>query len=377
MKPTLLVKLAPTPEQHASLLRPLEAFTTACNASADVAFAPPQLANTIARHKLVYYAIRQRLGWSAHMPIGARSKVAEASTRDNSIRPRFRPHGALGYDERIAPFPLPHGCSRLALDAGRARPCGLPLGGVCARYEAAAARAGCPALAHAPHHRRARQYRGGARTPSRGHERRPGRRPGGITLAAPSHRECLTHSTGPQPAEVHQVRARARRLRRPLQQQDPTSSKRLLTKRSGREGRFVRDVTQCRSKALLSTAHGTGRGIALEELQHLRRPTPGNTQRQRSGRHRWAFAPGRAFLAYQAQLAGGRVGVVTPADTRQPCSRCGHCGHCGHCERATRQSPAKVLWGSCGYSAHADLNAAVHMRSQAALIPPNAAAFAS
>ena len=38
MKQTLLVKLAPTVEQHAALLRTLEAFNAACNAIAVIAF---------------------------------------------------------------------------------------------------------------------------------------------------------------------------------------------------------------------------------------------------------------------------------------------------------------------------------------------------
>jgi hypothetical protein len=39
MKQPLLVKLAPTPDQHAALLRTLETFNAACDAIADVAFA--------------------------------------------------------------------------------------------------------------------------------------------------------------------------------------------------------------------------------------------------------------------------------------------------------------------------------------------------
>jgi putative transposase len=39
MKQTLLVNLASTAEQHAAVLRTLEAFNAACNAIAQVAFA--------------------------------------------------------------------------------------------------------------------------------------------------------------------------------------------------------------------------------------------------------------------------------------------------------------------------------------------------
>jgi predicted transposase len=39
MKRTLVVKLAPEPEQHAALLQTLEAFNAACNDIASTAFA--------------------------------------------------------------------------------------------------------------------------------------------------------------------------------------------------------------------------------------------------------------------------------------------------------------------------------------------------
>ena len=115
MKQTLLVKLAPTPEQHASLLRTLEAFNAACNAIAVVAFAE-HCANKIDLQKLVYYNIREQFGLSSQMTIRAISKVSEAYKRDKKIQPRFRPHGAMVYDERIYSFPRIDRVSLLTLD---------------------------------------------------------------------------------------------------------------------------------------------------------------------------------------------------------------------------------------------------------------------
>src|SRR5215469_11723246 len=115
MKQTLLVKLAPTPEQHTALLRTLEAFNAACNAIAQVAFAKHS-ASKIDLQKLVYYDIRQRFVLSAQMTIRAIAKVAEAYKRDKSIKPHFRPHGAMVYDERICNFPTPDRVSLLTLD---------------------------------------------------------------------------------------------------------------------------------------------------------------------------------------------------------------------------------------------------------------------
>jgi putative transposase len=115
MKQTLLVKLAPTPDQHTTLLRRLETFNAACNAVAEVAFAH-HMANKIEPQKLVYYDIRQRCGLSSPMAIRAIAKVGEAYKRDKRLKPSVRPHGAIVYDERICSFPTPDRVALLTLD---------------------------------------------------------------------------------------------------------------------------------------------------------------------------------------------------------------------------------------------------------------------
>jgi putative transposase len=97
----------------------------------------------------------------------------------------------------------------------------------------------------------------------------PRSRLGVITLAATSDGEFLNRSAGPKCAHINEVRARYSRFRRKLQAKGTKSAKRLLRKRSGRERRFARDINHCLSKSLVSTAQGTGRGIALENLTHI------------------------------------------------------------------------------------------------------------
>jgi len=94
MKLTLDIKLAPTPEQYVALLATLERFNAACNAIADIAFRE-RLANKIALQKLVYYDVRERFGLSSQMTVRAIAKVVEAYKRDRSVRPVFRPQGAM------------------------------------------------------------------------------------------------------------------------------------------------------------------------------------------------------------------------------------------------------------------------------------------
>ncbi len=368
MKQTLLVKLAPTPDQHAALLRTLERFNAACNVIAVVAFRE-RCANKIALQRLVYYDIREQFGLSSQMTIRAISKVSEAYKRDKSKQPHFRPHGAMVYDERILSFPRIDRASLLTLD-GRVE---VPFRfGVYAEGMLQRTRGQADLL-----------YRASTNTfflaitvdapepPPTETDDFLGVDLGIIQLATTSDGEFLNYSAGPKHSHVNQVRARYSRFRQKLQKKGTKSAKRLLKKRSGREKRFVRDVNHCLSKAIVSTAKGTQRGIALEDLQGIRERA-GKTVRKRHRRvpHSWGFFQLRAFIAYKAALAGVRVVYVNPAYTSQTCSAC------GHCEKANRKSQSKFLCRSCGFSAHADVNAAVNIRSRAAVNRPDAAALA-
>ena len=77
MKQTLLVKLAPTRDDHAALLRTLAAFNAACNAIAEVAY-EQRVANKLRLQPLVYYDIRQHFGRSSQLAIRAIAKVSES-----------------------------------------------------------------------------------------------------------------------------------------------------------------------------------------------------------------------------------------------------------------------------------------------------------
>src|SRR6185437_4192586 len=122
-----------------------------------------------------------------------------------------------------------------------------------------------------------------------------------IQLATTSDGEFLNDAAGPKHSHVNQVRARFSRFRQKLQKKGTKSAKRLLRKRSGREKRFVKDVNHCLSKAMVSTAKGTSRGVALEDLTHIRSRVNGST-RQRRVLHTWSFFQLRAFIAYKAAL---------------------------------------------------------------------------
>ncbi len=264
MKQTLLVKLAPTPDQHAALLRTLEAFNAACNAIAVASFTA-RCANKIELQKMVYYDIRDRFGLSSQMTIRAISKVSEAYKRDRAIQPRFRPHGAMVYDQRICSFPGPDRVSLLTLDGRVAVPFRF---GAYAEGMLQRTRGQADLLYRNETFFLAITVDAPEPTPIDADDF-VGVDSGIITLAATSDGEFLNHSTGPKHAHVHQVRARYSRFRQQLQKKGTKSAKRLLRKRSGREKRFAKDVNHCLSKARASTAKGTGRGIALDAARAI------------------------------------------------------------------------------------------------------------
>jgi putative transposase len=374
MKQVIALKLAPTPEQHAALLRTLVTFNAACNAIAAVAFAE-HTANKLALQKLVYYDVRERFGLAAQMTIRAIAKVAEAYKRDRQVRPTFRPHGAMTYDERILSFPRPDRASLLTLD-GRAE---MPFrfgayqaarldrvrGQADLLYRNGTFYLACTVDMPVPFSTEPAEYLGVDL--------------GIVHLAATSDGEFVDQGAGPIHAHVNTVRARFVQLRRKLQKKGTRSAKRLLRKWRRRERRFIRDTNHCISKALVSTAQGTARGLALEDLTGIRerlasKKAPAQRtvgKRQRRVLSSWAFFQLRAFIAYKAALAGVRIVLVDPRNTSRQCSRC------GHVDQASRTSQAHFLCTSCGYACHADVNAAVNIGRRAALvIPPDAAPLA-
>jgi IS605 OrfB family transposase len=167
---------------------------------------------------------------------------------------------------------------------------------------------------------------------------------------------------------INNVRARFSRFRRKLQQKGTKSAKRLLRKRSGRERRFATDTNHCISKRLVTCAQGAERGIALENLTHLRTRITVSSRKQRRVLHSWAFSQLRQFITYKALRDGVRVVAVDPTYTSQECSGC------GHIDKANRPSQAKFVCTSCGYVApHADVNAACVIARRAAVMQPYAA----
>src|SRR5260370_18552443 len=103
MKQTMLLKLAPTTNQHQALLETMHAFNAAANYVAEIAFSEKS-ANKFALQKLVYGELRTTYKLAAQLAIRCISKASEAYKRDKSIQPHFKAEGAIVYDPRVMAF---------------------------------------------------------------------------------------------------------------------------------------------------------------------------------------------------------------------------------------------------------------------------------
>ncbi|MBX6312103.1 MAG: transposase [Isosphaeraceae bacterium] len=140
----------------------------------------------------------------------------------------------------------------------------------------------------------------------------------------------------------------------------PRSIRRKLARDKQRETYFRRNTNHVLAQRYVATAKGTGRGIALEQLQGGLRDRI--TARGADQRHRlsgWAFFQLRQFLDYKARWAGVPVVYVDPHHTSRTCPEC------GHCEKANRKSQSVFEYRSCEHRAHAALVGTRNIRARA------------
>jgi IS605 OrfB family transposase len=344
MKLTLQLQLLPAADQKPVLLATMERFNEAATFAAKLAFEHGVFSQPSV-HKLAYREIRDRFGLSAQMAVRAIGKAVECFKRDKTRCPSFKPRSAVCYDNRILGF---KGLDKVSLWTLTGRMI-LPL--IYGEYQG----------------ERFDRMKGQVDLVYRGGKfflyatvDLPDKAPiepkdflgvdlGIINLATDS--DGKTYSGEP----VERVRRKHHRNRKTLQRKGTRGAKKRLKTLAGREGRFRKYQNHCISKALVQKAKDTDRGIALEDLKGIRgRITVRAKDRARQAG--WSFWQLRSFVEYKARLAGVPVIAVDPRNTSKTCSAC------GYCEKANRKSQAEFQCVACGFSEHADLNAARNIR---------------
>jgi len=348
MKLTLQIQVLPNGEEKQRLLLTLEKANEAATFAARRGFeskvySPPSI------QKIAYREIREKYGLSAQMAVRAIGKAAEALSKNKSTCPRFKPHGAITYDERIFSFKGVDKVSLWALPGGRVV---VPF--VYGEYQ----------------RKNMGRIKGQADLAYRDGKffllctvEVPDAAPidvrdfVGIDMGV-CNIACTSDGVSYSGGAVNGVRHRNGRLRAALQRKGTKAAKRRLKSLSGREARFASWVNHNISKQIVVEAERTGRGIAIENLKGiLVRVKAGLTQRKLL--HSWAFSQLRTFIAYKAKLSGVPVIVVNPRNTSRECAEC------GHIDKRSRRSQPAFLCVACGHSDNADINAARNIRGRA------------
>ncbi len=354
MKITAQLKLLPTPEQAAALKRTLETANAACNYISKVAW-HTQTFSKYPLQQLCYTDVKATFGLSAQMVIRCLAKVGDSYKLDHKRQRTYQPLGSIAYDDRILSYQLEQRTVSLWTVAGRLKH--IPLVAGERQLQMLQSRQGETDVV----------YRGGdfyllatcnvdEPTPD-DIDQMLGVDLGVVNLATDSDGE--THS-GEQVENRRQWYSRRRRL---LQSVGTKSAKRRLKGLSGRQRRFQTHTNHCIAKQLVQKAKGSARGIALEDLTHIRK----RTTVRKSGRARhsnWAFRQLRSCIQYKAQMAGVHVIMVDPRYTSQACNVC------GCVDKRNRPDQAAFCCVSCKHQTSADFNAACNIRDRATVSLP-------
>jgi putative transposase len=355
MKLVASIKLKPSKDQAQALKETLERCNAACNWLAKHGFEAGKT-RQFDLHKLTYAAVRADFGLAAQATVRCIAKVADAFEINRKVVPNFRRLAAQPYDKRI--FSIKGDVLSIWTLAGRIK---VPFVTGERQKKALAFRKGEADLAF---------IRGKwflictcdvPETEGFDPEDWIGVDLGIAQIATTSDGDAFCGKT------VLKVRDRYGTRRAYHQRRAATATKRSIRRNqrrklqrlSGREARFRKQENHRISKALVAVAERTRRGIAMEDLTHIRSRAKARGKKQRGRLHGWSFRQLREFTGYKAALAGVPLKLVDPSYTSQGCSAC------GYIDKRNRRNQSDFLCLACGHAENADINAAKTIRSLA------------
>ena len=361
MKLTVQVKLLPTPEQAAALRETLETANRAADRLSQLAWDSKEF-RRFPLHRAYYRQIRDEFPLSAQIVCLLVGKVSDAYKLDRKVQRSFRKHGCISYDARVLDFQLAASTVSIWTIGGRLKR--LPF--VCGERQRK--------LLELPKGESDLFLRKGkwflnvtVDVPEEREREAVGWL--GVDLGLVNLAQSSDGQTFGDARKVAGIRARRWRQRRRLQAKGTKSAKRVLHRLSGREQRFIRDVNHGISKQIVGVAERTNRGIALEDLTHIRSRVRA-TKKQRRILHSWAFADLQAKITYKGRLVGVPVKLVDARNTSRTCEAC------GNVSKKNRPTRDRFACQSCGFTADADTNAAREISRRGVINHPHAEAIA-
>jgi IS605 OrfB family transposase len=350
---TVTCAAAPTREQAQALKAIMQAYNSACNFVSAVAW-EQRVFNQLALHHLTYRDLREQFHLPAQLAIRVIAKVADAYKISQAAKAEFRPLGAITYDRRVLRL-LGLSTVSCATLAGRLT-VKLNISGY-QRDRLTGAALGETQLTYTPEKDRfCFIFTVKTDTP-------PVSAPKGFLGVDLGLKNIAADSDGTLYAggKLRWMRKVACRVRRRLQKLGTRGARRLLHKRRRKERRRATHVNHCISKQIVAAAQGTGRGVAVEDLTHIRtRITVHKAYRaEHSG---WAFHQLRFFLEYKCADAGIPCVAVEARNSSRTCPRC------GCVDQRSRLSQAEFRCIQCGETGHADLFAAREIALRGCLV---------
>jgi len=350
---TVQVKLLPSDAEREALRRTMETVNLACNRISELAWGRKEF-QQFGVQRLFYRQVRSEFpSLSSQAIIRANGKVADAYKLDRDSMRTFRKHGAISYDTRLYRMMVESSMVSIWTVIGRLK----RLAFVCGPKQRQ--------LLQFPHgeadlilHEREWFLNVSVDVPETGEKEALGWLGidlGLVNIAADSDGRVYGDA-----AKVSGIRARRWRQRKRLQRKGTRSAKRVLRRLSGREHRFARHVNHEISKQICTTAKGTGRGIALENLKGIRSRVSAR-KGQRRILHSWAFDDLQQKIAYKCRLAGIPLKKVDPRNTSRTCPACGHVA------KANRKTRDLFDCVACGFTGAADHIAARNISRRPAI----------
>jgi len=160
----------------------------------------------------------------------------------------------------------------------------------------------------------------------------------------------LSDGTNVSSSPIRNVQRKYLYNRKKLQAKGTPSAKRLLKKMSGKEKRFNRDVNHVITKKISHLPYST---FVLEDLSSIRNQRRG--KKINKWISSWPFFQFETFLTYKAEGLGKDVEYVDAYYTSRECSRCGN-------RNRHNRRKSHFQCSVCGYTNHADINAAINIR---------------
>lgn len=355
MKLTVDIKLLPNTEQAQILTETLKLANRACNYISEKAWQAKTF-RQFDLHKLCYADIRERFSLTAQMAVRCIAKVADAYKRDKKTQRTFREYSAQPYDARIFRFCKNGQAINLWTIAGR-----FELQFVCGESQREMLKQAkgevdliyrkqtqqwflyCTVDVQEEVENLVSEYLGVDL--------------GVVNIVVDSEGEKFSG------AKVDSKRAWYAERKAKLQPVGTKASKRRLRKLSGRQKRFQSWTNHKISKHLVKKAKRNGCGLALEDLNGIRKRIKANKS-QKARLHNWSFYQLREFISYKAKLAGVPMVLVNPRNTSRTCPTC------GHCDKKNRKTQERFTCVVCGHSDNADYVGAINI-AKAAVNRPN------